>query len=172
MLRARVVVGLGGNLGDVPAAFARAARGIAGVRGVEIAARSGLWRTAPVGPDAAQPWFWNAAIALRVDAGVTPRALLEALLAIEAGEGRVRGAWRDGPRVVDLDLLWWGDVCVDEAGLVLPHPRLGARAFALAPLCEVIGDDAWIPGAGASGVLRARAIAAGARVVRVRGDWP
>lgn len=168
----RVVVGMGGNLGDVPAAFARAARRIGELRGVDVERRSALWRTAPVGPDAAQPWFWNAAIAVRVDDAVTPRGLLDALLAIEGELGRVRGAWRDGPRVVDLDLLWWDRVRVDEAGLTVPHARLAVRAFALAPLCEVIGDDAWIAGAGAAGVCLARAIAAGARVERVRGEWP
>ncbi len=95
-----------------------------------------MYATAPVGGPP-QPEFFNAA-ALVVYGG-TPLDLLDALLAIEARLGRVR-AERWGPRTLDLDILWIDGLAVDDPRLEVPHPRLHERAFALAPLLEIVPD--------------------------------
>jgi 2-amino-4-hydroxy-6-hydroxymethyldihydropteridine diphosphokinase len=100
-----------------------------------IIARSSLYSTEPVG-FADQPRFFNAVIALETN--LTPRALLENLLAIEREFGRNRSAgFRNGPRTLDLDILLFGDQIVAEPDLEIPHPRLSARAFVLVPLAEI-----------------------------------
>ena len=98
-----------------------------------------------------QPDFVNAAA--RLETTLTSRELLGALLAIETGVGRVRGT-RNGPRVLDLDLLLYGDQVINEPDLVVPHPRLHERAFVLVPLAE-IAPDLVLPGGAAVGALRA-----------------
>jgi 2-amino-4-hydroxy-6-hydroxymethyldihydropteridine diphosphokinase len=132
----RVVIGLGANLGDRQATMREAATRIASIEGVRIAARSRVYETAPVGGPP-QPHFLNAAVL--VESALSPPALLEELLRIEVALGRVRGAEevRFGPRTLDLDVLWVEGVTLDEPRLVVPHPRLAARAFALMPMLEV-----------------------------------
>ncbi len=126
-----LLVGLGGNLGDVVAAFA-AARLALEARFRPLAA-SGLWRSAPVGPD--QPDFLNAALLL--DADVHPLQALALCQLLEARLGRDRGAEaRWGPRRIDLDLLAAGPLVMESAPLALPHPRLAERRFALLPAAE------------------------------------
>lgn len=129
---AEVLVGLGGNLGDPAAAIEAAVRGLER-GGVAVTARSSLYRTRPVGR-LDQPDFVNAALAGRT--ALSPRALLDLALAVEAGLGRVRRE-RWGPRLIDIDLLAYDDVTLDEPGLTLPHPQLTTRAFVLAPLLDV-----------------------------------
>ncbi|MBX3198725.1 MAG: 2-amino-4-hydroxy-6-hydroxymethyldihydropteridine diphosphokinase [Labilithrix sp.] len=127
----RIAIGLGANLGDRLATLREAASRVAGV--APILARSRVWETAPVGgPE--QPDYLNAA--LLVEWSGDPLALLDALMEIEAELGRVRGVV-NGPRTIDLDVLWIDGVVVDERRLVVPHPRLRVRAFALAPMLEV-----------------------------------
>jgi 2-amino-4-hydroxy-6-hydroxymethyldihydropteridine diphosphokinase len=145
----RAFVGLGANVGEAAARLRWAARELEALGGVRL---SSLWASAPVGPIADQPWFLNAVCALETDR--SPRLLLEALLAIEASAGRDRAVERPkGPRPLDLDLLLYGEIIVTETDLVVPHPRLFERAFALAPLEELAGPDLVIPGAGRTGDL-------------------
>ena len=92
-----------------------------------------------------QPRFLNGAAAL--ETGLSARALLETLLSVERRLGRVRDGTRWGPRIVDLDLLLYGDEVVDEPGLRVPHPRLQERRFALEPLAE-LDPELVVPGAG------------------------
>ena len=140
---ARAFVGVGANLGD-PAAQVRAAiAALAALPGTLLVTASSLYRTAPVGY-ADQPDFVNAAALL--ETALAPRALLEALQAIEARSGRAR-SFKDAPRALDLDLLLYGEEALDEPDLVVPHPRLHRRAFALAPVVE-IDPAAVIPGRG------------------------
>ena len=127
-----VYVGLGANLGDPERTLAAAVDDLARVPGVSLERRSSLYATAPVGP--AQPEYRNAVVAL-FTAGA-PEALLAALLDIERAHGRVR-AERWGPRVLDLDILLWGDRVADRPGLRVPHPELHHRRFALEPLAEL-----------------------------------
>jgi 2-amino-4-hydroxy-6-hydroxymethyldihydropteridine diphosphokinase len=141
----RAYVGLGANLGDREASLRAAVERLAQTPGIEVIAVSTFRETEPVGY-LDQPRFLNGAIALETE--LPPRALLEALLAVERSLGRTREGPRFGPRTIDLDLLAYGDQAVDEPGLTVPHPRLGERAFALEPLLEL--DPALIlPGMGA-----------------------
>jgi 2-amino-4-hydroxy-6-hydroxymethyldihydropteridine diphosphokinase len=103
-------------------------------RFAKVEQTSRVYATAPIGGPP-QPEFLNAAA--RVVYAGEPIDLLDALLAIEARFGRVR-AERWGPRVLDLDLLWIDDLTLDSARLVVPHPRLHERAFALVPLLELV----------------------------------
>jgi 2-amino-4-hydroxy-6-hydroxymethyldihydropteridine diphosphokinase len=131
----RAVVGFGANLGDRPATMRAALRELGLVARVD--ATSHLYATAPVGGPA-QPEYLNAAALVAWEG--TPAALLDALLAIEAGLGRVRGGERFGPRTIDLDVLWIDGVALEAPGITVPHPRLTERAFALVPLLEVAPD--------------------------------
>ena len=129
----RAVIGLGSNVGDRLAILRSAAAAIASIS--DVRARSFVYETAPVG-GVDQPDFLNAALA--IDYGGTPLALLDALHAIETQHGRDRAnEQRWGPRALDLDLLWIDGETVLEARLVVPHPRLHERAFALLPLWDV-----------------------------------
>ena len=142
----RACVGLGGNIGDVAAALRAALAALAALPGTRLLRASRFYRTPAWGVEA-QPDFINAAAVLETT--LAPRALLDALLAIERDHGRERAAdgSRWGPRTLDLDLLLHGDAVIDEPGLVVPHPQLHARAFVLVPLAEG-APDAEVPGRG------------------------
>jgi 2-amino-4-hydroxy-6-hydroxymethyldihydropteridine diphosphokinase len=128
----RVYFGIGSNLGDREAALAEACEGLE-ARGVRIAGRSALYLTEPVGGPP-QEWFLNEAVA--GDTILYPEAVLAACLETEAEHGRVRGE-RNGPRTLDLDVLFYGDLVHQADGLVIPHPRLHERRFVLVPLAEI-----------------------------------
>jgi len=131
----RLLIGLGGNTGDVARAFARAAAGLAA--SYRILGASGLWRSAALGPQ--QSDFLNAALLLEVDAH--PLDVLAACRRLEQDAGRrrdVEARW--GPRPLDLDLLAAGDLVVESKALTLPHPRLAGRRFALLPAAELAPD--------------------------------
>ncbi|HSO08275.1 MAG TPA: 2-amino-4-hydroxy-6-hydroxymethyldihydropteridine diphosphokinase, partial [Pelomicrobium sp.] len=110
---------------------------------IRVTARSALYRTAPVGY-LDQPDFINAVIA--VETALPPRALLDALLAIERAHGRQR-EFPNAPRTLDLDILMYDHVTLHEPGLTLPHPRMHERAFVLKPLAE-IAPELVLPGHG------------------------
>ena len=146
----RAYVGLGANLGPREVTLLRAVGMLAAADGVEVVAVSQLRETDPVGV-VDQPSFLNGAVA--IDTTLAPRALLDVLLETERALGRVR-AERWGPRMIDLDLLVYGDQIVDEPGLAVPHPRLAERRFALEPLADL--DPALeIPGLGSVAAARA-----------------
>jgi dihydropteroate synthase len=131
--RTRIVLALGGNVGDKALSLRRALRAIAGEPGIELTAVSRLYRTAPWGKTD-QDWFLNAcALGLT---RLPPEALLERMKALEAELGRV-STERWGPRVIDIDLIAYGDVALKTERLTLPHPELFNRAFVLAPLAEI-----------------------------------
>lgn len=129
-------VSIGTNLGDRDAHLALALRRLAALPDTELVAASPVYETDPVGPPPQGPYL-NAAVHLRTR--LSPRALLDALLAIEQEAGRVRGV-RDAARTLDLDLLLYGDQVLDEPGLVVPHPRLAERPFVLEPLAALAPD--------------------------------
>jgi 2-amino-4-hydroxy-6-hydroxymethyldihydropteridine diphosphokinase len=139
----RAYVGLGANLGPREETLRRAVELLAGATGVDVLAVSALRETEPIGV-VEQPSFLNGVVA--VETTLSPRALLDVLLEVERSLGRVR-AERWGPRVVDLDLLVYSDVVLEEPGLHVPHPRLHERRFALEPLAE-LDPDLEIPGHG------------------------
>ncbi|NBD94997.1 MAG: 2-amino-4-hydroxy-6-hydroxymethyldihydropteridine diphosphokinase, partial [Gammaproteobacteria bacterium] len=114
-----------------------------------LRAVSRYYFTPPWG-DTEQPEFLNAVA--RLDTGQSAEDLLNALLAIESGLGRERGERRWGPRVIDLDLLLYGQERIDQPGLTVPHPRLGERAFVLVPLAE-LAPRLTVPGQGRADAL-------------------
>jgi 2-amino-4-hydroxy-6-hydroxymethyldihydropteridine diphosphokinase len=125
-------LGLGSNLGDREGLLRSALERLA-ADDLVVTAVSSVYETAPVGW-IDQPDFLNLAAAIRTS--LSPRALLEWCLAVEAGLGRVRGE-RWGPRTIDIDVLWYEGAELQEPALTLPHPRLTERAFALLPLAEI-----------------------------------
>lgn len=133
------VLGLGGNIGDPRKAMAKAIAALATNASIDVTAVSALYSTPPWGKTD-QPPFLNAAA--RIETRLTPRGLLETLLSVERLLGRERGE-RWGPRTIDIDILLFGRQTVDEPGLRVPHPRLAERAFALAPLVDVLPDAAF-----------------------------
>ena len=144
-----ILVGLGGNLDSPrfgpPRRTLEAALERLEAQGIRVLARSGFYTSAPV-PASSQPWYVNAVA--RVATGLSPQALLAALLALEAEFGRSR-AVINAARVLDLDLLAYDDrVTPPDAHPTLPHPRLAGRAFVLLPLAEIAPE--WRhPGTGA-----------------------
>jgi dihydropteroate synthase len=134
--RARIVLALGGNVGDKALSLRRALRAIAGEPGIELTAVSRLYRTAPWGKKD-QDWFLNAcALGLT---RLAPVALLERMKRLEVELGRV-STERWGPRVVDIDLVAYADISLRSEKLTLPHPELFNRAFVLVPLAEIAPD--------------------------------
>jgi 2-amino-4-hydroxy-6-hydroxymethyldihydropteridine diphosphokinase len=149
----RAYVGLGANVGDREGNLRRAAELLDAEPGIQVAAVSSFRETEPVGY-LDQPSFLNGACA--VETNLSPRDLLERLLAVERALGRERGEGpRWGPRTIDLDLLLYGNETVDEPGLAVPHPRLTERSFALEPLLELDPDLHLPDGRGLRELLRA-----------------
>ncbi len=132
----RAYVGVGANLGDARAAVQQAMDALAALPGTREAARSSLWRSAPV--EASGPDFVNAVMAL--DTTPAPLELLAQMRRIESEAGRER-PYRNAPRTLDLDLLLHGDARLDTPALVLPHPRMFQRAFVLRPLAEIAPEQ-------------------------------
>ena len=132
-LKARAFIGAGANLGEPVRQLWQAQEELEKSPGVTFLAASSFYRTQPMGP-VEQPPFINAVFA--IEYGLGPRELLALLLDIEGRMGRVRKE-RWGPRVIDLDLLFFGDMIIKEKGLEVPHPRLHERRFVLAPLAEI-----------------------------------
>lgn len=125
---------LGSNLGERRAQLRGAREALAAAGAVRVTAASPLYETEPVGGPAGQPSYLNAV--LRVETTLSPRALLDCCLAVEARFGRRRlEPW--GPRTLDVDLLFYGREILGGPGLVVPHPRLHERRFVLVPLADL-----------------------------------
>lgn len=132
---AEALLALGGNVGDVRATLARAVAMLCEGPEVRLVARSADYRTAPWGVTD-QPPFVNACIALAT--ALAPRELLARAQKVETALGRRRSQERRwGPRPIDIDLIAYDDVVLDEPDLQLPHPHLFERAFVLVPLAEI-----------------------------------
>jgi 2-amino-4-hydroxy-6-hydroxymethyldihydropteridine diphosphokinase len=132
------LLGLGGNLGDMESTLDRAVAVLCDGEELRLVARSSDYRTSPWGVTD-QPPFVN--LALVVDTTLTPRALLDRALRVEAMFGRDRAReQRWGPRILDIDIIAFDNLEMDECGLTLPHPRLFERAFVLVPLAEIAPD--------------------------------
>jgi 2-amino-4-hydroxy-6-hydroxymethyldihydropteridine diphosphokinase len=126
-------IGIGSNQGKPADACREAVRKLSETPEVRLLRCSSLYRTEPVGPHD-QPWFINAVEEIRTS--LSPRLLFDALKEIERRMGRTEGPkW--GPRLIDLDLLLYGQEVVHERDLVIPHPELHRRRFVLVPLCEL-----------------------------------
>lgn len=152
-------IALGSNLGDARGQVLRAFDALDGLPQTRLLARSPLYLTPPWGV-VDQPAFINAVA--RVDTGLTPHALLDALLAVERAAGRVRDGERWGPRTLDLDVLHVEGVTLSDERLTLPHPRIAERAFVLLPLND-LAPDLWLSGQGRVGELLAGIDTAGCK---------
>ena len=133
----QAAIALGTNLGDRAENLIAAIRALQALPGTAIVKLSGVYETKPVGYTD-QPDFLNMVVLLETDR--SPRALLGACLGIEAALGR-RRSFPNAPRVIDLDLVWMEGETSDDPELMLPHPRMCERAFVIAPLREVLGEN-------------------------------
>lgn len=129
-------ISLGANLGEPGGQLWQAVRKLATHDRVALRGTSSLWRTSPVGPVADQPDFVNAVA--RLVTSLSPQALLTLCQAIEDSMARDREKEVPmGPRPIDLDILTYGEMVLEEEGLLIPHPEMAARAFVLEPLREL-----------------------------------
>jgi len=130
------IIALGGNLGEVAAAFISARSAIAALPQTTFIHSSPVYRTAPVGPPG-QPDYFNAVISIHTS--LEPLQLLDALQAIENEHGRVRKEhW--GARTLDLDIIAIDSDIIDLPRLSIPHPLMHRRQFVLRPLCDIHPD--------------------------------
>ena len=159
-------VALGSNLSDPRRQVENAFDALAALPDARLVVRSSLWRSAPLGPQD-QPEFVNAAAGLVTTR--EPREFLASLQAVERRLGKADPAVRWGPRVIDLDLVAFADLQVDEPGLTLPHPGLHRRNFVLYPLSE-IAAELWVPGLARVRRLRDRVSPAGIERLAARGS--
>lgn len=125
-------VALGANLGDAVVTVQQALRDVAGLPETQLIKASSLYRSAPY--EAQGPDFINAVALIQTQ--LSPLALLHALQSLELQSGRER-PFKNAPRTLDLDIIFYGDLSLDTLELTLPHPRWHERAFVLQPLAEV-----------------------------------
>lgn len=160
---ASLVIGLGGNVGDVRTTFDRARAGLAQLGSVRSAP---LYRSEPIGP--AQPEFWNTAVCITCR-DATPSEVLATLRELEYLLGRDRRLeTRWGPRAIDLDVLLWGSREIRTPELEVPHPRLTQRRFVIDPLVALFGPDLEFGGQTLADLARA---VASQRVELVAETW-
>ncbi len=131
-----VFIGLGSNMGNRNENLQTACEHILAIQGIQPLRCSRFYETAPVGGPP-QPVFLNAAFGITTT--LSPRQLLERFQYIETLMGRVRTVkW--GPRIIDIDILLYGDEIVDDDRLTIPHPLMHTRLFVLEPLVEIAPD--------------------------------
>ena len=135
-------IGIGSNIGDRSAFCRSAVQALEGTEGILVGKISSLYETSPVG---GPPQRSYVNLVVKVDTDLTPQALLDACKGIERRIGREPSDIRWGPRVVDLDILTFGDEKIVEPHLEVPHPHIRDRRFVLVPLLEVEPDavDPW-----------------------------
>ena len=132
---AKVFLSLGSNIGN-KAGNLRTALELLGQKGIKPLKLSGLYSTEPVGMKN-QPDFNN--LCAEIDTDMAPETLLSHIKAIELSMGRIKdGHW--GPRIIDIDILFYSNIIINSPGLVIPHPEITRRKFVLEPLAEIAGD--------------------------------
>jgi 2-amino-4-hydroxy-6-hydroxymethyldihydropteridine diphosphokinase len=127
-------VGIGSNLGDTLSNCRDAAGRIETKSGIELLKKSALYKSEPIG-NRDQDWFLNGVVEFRT--ALTPHILLQVFQEIEEAMGRTRTNVRWAPRVIDIDILFYGQEIIDDETLIIPHPELHKRRFVLVPLCEI-----------------------------------
>jgi 2-amino-4-hydroxy-6-hydroxymethyldihydropteridine diphosphokinase len=133
----KCAIALGSNLGDSKQVLNQALDLLSQISGIELISHSSWYETVPVGPP--QPNYVNGCAILETE--LLPEDVLQILLKIEQQFGRIRQQ-RWGPRILDLDILLYGDLILEMPNLTIPHPRMNERAFVLVPLAEIAAD--WI----------------------------
>ena len=131
------LIGLGANLNHRDTVLRDVVGHLSSLRDVTLLGSSRVYETNPIGGPSGQNTFLNAAVL--IDSEIGPLSLLAILQNLETNRGRTRGA-RWGPRVIDLDLLLYGDVNTELPNLILPHPRMTYRRFVLHPACDIASD--------------------------------
>lgn len=137
-----VYIGLGSNLGDSLQHLQSALKAMSEIPETTLVATSSAYSSAPLGP-ADQPRYLNAVAQLHTS--LSPLVLLDALQSIELQHGRVRIGERWGPRTLDLDIILFDNLIIDEPRLVVPHYHMHARPFVLYPLAELCDEDFVLP---------------------------
>ena len=132
-------LGLGSNVGDRRSHLLAAVRGLAAA-GVSVLASSSVYETEPVGLVLDQPEFLNACLRVAISDELAPLDLLDLVKGLELSLGRVPGGPRQGPRVIDIDILLLGGRVLASDRLTLPHPGVVERRFVLVPLLELDSD--------------------------------
>lgn len=130
-------IGVGSNLGERESNCHRAIAALAANVGSLLDGQSPFYETEPIG-FADQDWFVNGVVRIKTNVG--PQVLHEQLQALETALGRRPGGKKYGPRVLDLDILFFDDVVLRTDRLEIPHPRLHERRFVLRPLCDLAPD--------------------------------
>jgi 2-amino-4-hydroxy-6-hydroxymethyldihydropteridine diphosphokinase len=133
----RAFLSIGSNLGDKLENCRRGMEALTAAGDIRIRRRSALYRTEPV-DFSDQDWFVNGVILVETE--LSPIELLDRLQDVQRQAGRPAQARRFGPRVLDLDLLLYDGLILDDPRLTLPHPRLHRRRFVLRPLCDIDPD--------------------------------
>ena len=134
---ARAIVALGSNLGDPRANILRALRSLQSLSDSPLICSS-LWETVPVDCPPGSPSFSNAVAAFSARSDETPQSLLAKLQSLEKELGRQPKRIHNEPRLIDLDLIAFGEITLQSADLILPHPRAHTRRFVLDPLAEIV----------------------------------
>lgn len=128
------IVSIGSNMGDKLENCRAAISGLDELEHTAVTTRSRFYRTAPV-DYLDQDWFVNAAV--KIDTRLTPYQLLEALQKMQRLAGRENDPIRFGPRILDLDIIFYDDLAIETPELVIPHPRMHKRRFVLQPICDI-----------------------------------
>ena len=128
------IISIGSNMGDKIGNCQSAIESLDRVETSAVVKTSPFYRTAPV-DFLDQDWFINAAVQLKTD--LAPIRLLQQLQEIQRSAGRVSDPIRFGPRIIDLDIIFYDDAVIDAPQLVVPHPRMHKRAFVLQPICDI-----------------------------------
>ena len=136
ILKTNVYIGIGSNLGNREENLDGALESVKRIEGAELTSFSSIYESEPMYLSA-QPDYLN--LAAKISTSLSPLILLEALLLIESEMGRKREL-KYGPRVIDLDILFFGEQIVDSESLTIPHPLLYDRLFVLKPLSEIAGE--------------------------------
>lgn len=135
----KAALGFGSNIGEREENLKRGLALLEEEGTVRVLAVSPLYFTKPVDYED-QDWFVNGAA--EIETSLSPRELLGLLKSVETSVGRTKGGVRFGPRVLDMDILLYGDGIIEEDDLTIPHPRMDKRRFVLAPLCDIVPD--WV----------------------------
>jgi 2-amino-4-hydroxy-6-hydroxymethyldihydropteridine diphosphokinase len=130
----RAYISVGSNLGDSLRNCCRGIDGLCSDGAVHLVAQSPFYRTQPV-DYLDQEWFVNAAVL--VETALSPQELLDKTQGIQARMGRKSDAIRFGPRILDLDIIFYEDAVIHTPHLVVPHPRMHKRRFVLHPICDI-----------------------------------
>jgi 2-amino-4-hydroxy-6-hydroxymethyldihydropteridine diphosphokinase len=131
-------IAVGSNLGDKLKNCIRGIDALDQVGEIAVTDRAGFYKTAPV-DYTEQDWFVNTVV--RIDTDLSPTDLLSRLKQIEQDAGRDKGGIRFGPRVLDLDIIFYDDLVLRTEALDIPHPRMHKRRFVLRPICDI---DPWV----------------------------